>query len=50
MDDDAAHVIENDLQELINKKKDLKLTIPPQFLTDILKELKEGAKKVGFLC
>ncbi|KAF9295560.1 hypothetical protein BGZ88_001875 [Linnemannia elongata] len=43
--EDAAHVIGKDLPELIDRTKDSKFTIPPQFLTDILAKLKEGASK-----
>lgn len=43
--EDAAHVIGKDLPELIDRTKDSKVTISPQFLTDILVKLKEGARK-----
>ncbi|KAG0270877.1 hypothetical protein BGZ95_001394, partial [Linnemannia exigua] len=43
--EDAAHVLGKDLPELTNRTKDSKFANPPQFLTDILVMLKEGASK-----
>ncbi|KAF9180802.1 hypothetical protein BGZ51_005515 [Haplosporangium sp. Z 767] len=43
--EDAAHVIGEDLPELINRTRDSTLTNSPQILTDILTKLKEDARK-----
>lgn len=43
--DGAAHVIGEDLPELINRTRDSTFASAPRFLMDILAKLKEGACK-----